>query len=251
MDQPQPAPTPKNAVEGFPVTRWSMILAAGEQDADSHRNALAELCQSYWYPLYAFARRQGKPHEDAQDLTQAFLLRLLEREDLNSAEREKGRFRTFLLAAFKRLLIDDWRKTQTQRRGGDIEFVELDTTWGQQRFDREPESPLSAETLYDRGWALTVLDCVNAKLRQAYSTAKKQNLFTQIRPLLLGNATESYAQVGQRVGLSEGALTMAVRRMRTKFGELVREEVAHTVANPDDVDDEVRWLMTVLAQETS
>lgn len=251
MDHPKPAAPQKNAVEGFPVTRWSLILAAGEQNNVSHRNALAELCQSYWYPLYAFARRQGKPHEDAQDLTQAFLLRLLERDDLNSAEREKGRFRTFLLAAFKRLLIDDWRKTRTQRRGGDIEFVELDTSWGQQRFDREPESPLSAETLYDRGWALTVLDCVNSRLQQAYATAEKQNLFTQIRPLLLGNANESYAEVGDRLGLSEGAVTMAVRRMRTKFGELIREEVSHTVADPDDVNDEVRWLMTVLAQETS
>jgi len=232
----------------FLTTRWSLVSHAGKRFSDSHEAALAELCQAYWYPLYVFARRQGKSHEDAQDATQGFLARLMERNSFGTADREKGRFRTYLLAGFKHFMADEWRKGQALKRGGQVQTVPLGQGDGLEKFLEEPNLTLQPEVLFDRSWALAVIDRVETRLEAEYNSAGKGDVFRALRPSLLSKGEESHAEISQRTGLTEGGVRMGIHRMRRKFGDLIRDEVGHTVASVSDVEDEVRWLMRVLAE---
>lgn len=219
----------------FAPTRWSMILAA--RDPVGARAALGELCHVYWFPLYAYVRRRGYSAEDAQDLTQTFFARLLEKNWLDTVAPEKGRFRAFLLAALKHFLANEWDKAQAQKRGGGAIPVSLDA---ETRYQREPLNELSPDRLFDRQWALALLDIVLNRLRDEHDTAEKRRLFEALRGTLTGDQPEAgYAELGRQLGLNEGAIKVAVHRLRKRYRELLRAEIAQTVSDRGPVAEEL------------
>lgn len=232
----------------FATTHWSVVLSAREKDSPQSAEALETLCRAYWYPLYAFVRRQGQSPEDAQDLTQSFFARLLEKDYLQSAVREKGRFRTFLLVALKRFLANEWDRARAQKRGGAQIHVPLDTELAEQRYQVEPTEGVSADGVYERRWALTLLDETMARLRREFAAAGKADEFGQLKVFLTAEkGAIGYAEIAAQAGMNEGAVRVAVHRLRRRFRELFREEIAHTVARPEDIDEEVRHLLRVLS----
>jgi RNA polymerase sigma-70 factor (ECF subfamily) len=232
----------------FVTTHWSVVLTAGANDSPQCADALSRLCRAYWYPLYAYVRRQGHEAPDAQDLTQEFFARLLARNDLCHAGPEKGRFRSFLLIRLKHFLINEWEKARTQKRGGGQTLVPLDDLLAEQRYGDEPRHQWTAERLYERRWAITLLEGVFARLREEWTEAGKADQFEALKALLASeNLSETYAQLGARLGLSEGAVKVAVHRLRRRYRELVRDEIAQTVATPGEVEDELRHLLTALS----
>jgi RNA polymerase sigma-70 factor (ECF subfamily) len=232
----------------FATTHWSVVLAAGSQATVSSQEALAELCQTYWYPLYAFVRRKGHSPHDAQDLTQAFFARLLEKNYVAQAERERGRFRTFLLAALTHFLADEWDKQRRLKRGGGREFVSFDAVTAEERYRLEPVEQLDAAKLYERRWVTTLFDQVLARLEQEFRDAGKGALFDGLKSSLLSEPDRtSYVQLGTRLGLTVDAVKQAVHRMRRRFRELFREEIAQTVDGPGEVEEELKHLFAVLS----
>ena len=232
----------------FATTHWSVVLAAGQQDTPQSTAALEELCRTYWYPLYAYVRRRGYSPEDAQDLTQEFFARLLARQCLSQADRRRGRFRSFLLSSLNHFLIDEWHKVRTQKRGGTQPILSLDELDPEARYRLEPADPADADRLYERRWAMTLLDRVLARLQEELTAAGRQDLFNQVLPFLLGEKTgRTYAEVAATLGSTEGALKMSVHRMRERYQELAREEIAQTVSRPEEVEEEIRHLRSVLS----
>ena len=231
----------------FPPTHWTLVLQAAQASSPQADQALASLCQAYWYPLYAFARRQGCSPHDAEDLTQSFFLHLLEKNTLAAADRARGRFRTFLLAAMKHILINEWHRGQAQKRGGAQIVLSLDADTAETRYAAEPADGASPENLYDRNWAWTLLDRVLARLRADDEAAGKGALFDRLKPALMGERIKpSLADVAAEFNTTETALRMAVHRLRRRFRKLLREEIAPTVANPEEIDDEIRHLFAAL-----
>jgi RNA polymerase sigma-70 factor (ECF subfamily) len=231
----------------FVTTHWSLVLAAGKGASAQARAALAALCQTYWYPLYAYVWRQGHQPDDAQDLTQAFFARLLEKHYLQSADPERGRFRSFLLTAFKRFLSKERDRERTQRRGGGRKLLPLDFEAGERRYSLEPAHEITAERIYEQRWALTLLDRVFVRLRDEFDRAGKQKEFDCLKVYLTGEAgTPSYQEAAAELATTEGAVRVAVHRLRRRYRELVREEIAQTVAGPEDVDEELRHLFAAL-----
>ena len=208
------------------------------------RAALEQLCRTYWYPLYCYVRRRGYSHEDAQDLTQGFLLRWLEHKSFARADARKGRLRSFLLAGLNHFLSDQWDRASAQKRGGGQPMLSLmDTQGADERYRLEPVDERSPEKLFERRWALTLLDQVLARAEQEFREAGKLELFQRLRVFLIaGTGEESYAQVAAELGMSREAVKKAVQRMRHRYYELFREEVAHTVADPAEVEEELRYL---------
>jgi RNA polymerase sigma-70 factor (ECF subfamily) len=231
----------------FPATRWSLILAARDAAAPGARKALAELCQTYWYPLYAFVRRQGHAHEAAQDLTQEFLTRLLEKDGFASVDPERGRFRSFLLAACKHFLANEYDRATAQRRGGGRPVLPFDFSDAEGRYGREPAHGLTPERLFDRRWALALLDAVLVRLRREYETAGKGELFERLQGQLTGEGGRPYAEEAAALGMREGAVKVAAHRLRLRYRELLRDEIGQTLADPAEVDDEIRALFAALA----
>lgn len=229
------------------TTRWSVVLAAGEPGEPEAQAALAALCESYWYPLYAFIRRQGYRPEDAQDLTQGFFARLLEKQFLHAVEPGKGRFRSFLLAACKHFLANERDRAGTRKRGGgQPPPVNLQTA--EQRYLLEPAHAVTPERLFERRWAMTLLEQVLGRLRQEYASEEKAQQFMVLKPFLAGERSAGrYAEVGVELGLSEGAVKVAVHRLRRRYRELLREEIARTVDDPAEVEQEIRDLFAALA----
>jgi RNA polymerase sigma-70 factor (ECF subfamily) len=224
--------------DAFAHTRWSVVLAA--QDPVRATTALEELCRTYWYPLYAYVRRCGHSAEDAQDLTQAFFARLLEKNWLESVAPEKGRFRAFLLVALKHFLANEWDKARAQKRGGGVVPVSLDA---ETRYQREPRDELSPDRLFDRQWALAVLAIVLHRL------GDKQRLFAALRGTLTGEEPAGgYAAVARQLGLNEGAIKVAVHRLRKRYRELLRAEIAQTVSDPAQVAEELRSLFAAFQE---
>lgn len=245
MPPPEPSPGPASA---FATTQWTLVLHAGRPDSPDAARALAVLCTSYWYPLYAFVRRQGKSAHDAQDLTQEFFARLLEKNYLAQVSREKGRFRSFLLAALKNFLANEWDKVRAQKRGGDRTFVPLDATAAESRYAVEPADALSPDKIFERRWALTLLDRAIELLRAEYVKGGRGPLFDELKGCLTGDgSTVSYAELAARLATTEGAIKVAVHRLRQRYREVLRAEVANTVAQPGDVDDELRQLFAALS----
>jgi RNA polymerase sigma factor (sigma-70 family) len=231
----------------FATTHWSVVLSAGQTHSAHSSEALDKLCRGYWPPLYSYIRRQGYGPTDAQDLTQAFFAKLLEKNFWARADPQKGRFRSFLLTALRHFLADarDW--VRTAKRGGGVSFISLDEQASGERFLEGIGQNLSAEQQFDRQWASTVLEQARTKFRQECIASGKSGLYDRIS--LIGGKKESsatYAVVAQELGMSVSAIKSAVSRLRDRYGELVREEVAHTVSNPAEIDAEVRHLLLVI-----
>jgi DNA-directed RNA polymerase specialized sigma24 family protein len=231
----------------FTTTHWSVVLAANQAGTPAALQALERLCQTYWYPLYAYVRRQGYSPEDAQDLTQGFFERVLEKNYFGQVTRDKGRFRAFLLAALKHFLSDQRDRERAAKRGGGGTLISLDAQSAEDRYQLEPADAVTPEKLFDRRWAFTVLEQTGARLRAEFAAADKADLYEQLNALEAGeDGALTYADLGRRLGLSESAIKSAVLRLRRRYGELVREEIAQTVASVAEIDEEIRHLMAVI-----
>ena len=232
----------------FATTHWSVVLAAGDTAAPGSQAALASLCQTYWYPLYAHVRRRGHGAEDACDLTQGFFAELLTRNAVELADPQRGRFRTFLLAALDHFLHHVHRDAHALKRGGGIEIISMDAQDAEQRFALEPADPRSPDREFDRHWALATLERARSRLRHEFSLAGKTELFDVLRPHLQGDAEgPAYAQIAAQLNMTVVTVKVTVHRLRRRYGELLREEVAHTLANPADAEAEIRHLMEALS----
>jgi RNA polymerase sigma-70 factor (ECF subfamily) len=244
--------TPSSEVGGRPpvfvTTHWSVVVSARQKDSPESAAALETLCRTYWYPLYAYVRRQGHSPPDAQDLTQEFFARLLQKDYLKAAAREKGRFRTFLIVALKRFLANEWDRLRAQKRGGGQLPLSLDTDLAEERYRIEPASEASADRVFERRWALTLLERTMARLREEFAAAGRAREFDRLKGCLTAERGEiSYAETAAALGMSDGAARVAVHRLRKRFREVFREEIAHTVSSPDEIEEEVRYLMSALA----
>jgi RNA polymerase sigma-70 factor (ECF subfamily) len=232
----------------FATTHWSVVLTAQDPAAPESSAALETLCRTYWYPVYAFVRRQGQHPHDAQDLTQEFFARLLQKDYLRSVAREKGRFRTFLIVALKRFMANEWDRARALKRGGGEAPLSLDTSLAETRYQQEPAASSDADSVYDRRWALTLLDQAMIRLRQEYEADGKGADFDQLKSFLtVDHADIGYGTIAARLGISEGAARVAVHRLRKRFREVFREQIAQTVSSPAEIDEEVAHLVAALA----
>ena len=232
----------------FATTRWSVVLAAGQGGTTHSQAALGKLCQTYWYPLYAYVRRRGHSPEDAQDLTQEFFAQLLERQALAKADPNRGRFRSFLLGSLNHFLANEWQKARAQKRGSGRELLSLDWAAAEDRFDLEPADHAAPDRIFEKQWALTLLSEVLNRLEQEYRGAGKADWFLELKQTLMGvRESQPYVELANRLGVSESAVKVAVHRLRKRYRELVREEIAGTLAGPQDVEPEMRHLFSVLA----
>jgi RNA polymerase sigma-70 factor (ECF subfamily) len=240
---PDDAPETRAASGSFCTTHWSAVVRAGRGDANETGPALNELCEAYWYPLYAYARRQGLGAAEAEDSTQSFFARLLERGFIASAEQNKGRFRSFLLTLFRRFLVNEWHRQHRQKRGGFEGMISLDAAWAESRYGTEPVQSESPDVLFERQWALTLLDLVMRRLQAEYVESGRARLFERLQTCLTrGETGRRYADLAAELGLTEAAVKMAVQRLRARYRALLREEIAKTVAAPEDVEEELRHL---------
>jgi RNA polymerase sigma factor (sigma-70 family) len=239
---------PESNDEGrFESTDWGLIAAARGDDPSPARLALAELCTAYWYPLYSYIRRKGYLAEDAKDLTQGFFASLLGRDFLKRVEPERGRFRSFLLASCQNFLANQRDREQTAKRGGKVVLVPIGISEAEGRYAHEPSHALTPERIFERNWALTVLNRVLDRLGEEMSGAGKGRLFDHLGLTLLGDGSAlPYARVAQQLAMSEDAVKMAAYRLRGRYRELLRQEVAGTVEGPEAVDDEIRDLFLAL-----
>jgi RNA polymerase sigma-70 factor (ECF subfamily) len=224
------------------------VLAAARNDTTKAQAALEHLCRTYWYPLYAYVRRRGHTAEDAKDLTQAFFARLLERNWVGDADQARGRFRTFLLTAMSRFLSGEWDKVRAQKRGGGVEHVPVQLDTAETRNGYEPADNATPEQCYERRWALTLLGAVLQRLGAEYGHEGKGELFAALNSCLVGGReNQPYAQLGAKLEMNEGAVKVAVHRLRKRYRQLLRAEIAQTIATPEEVDDELRHLQAVLS----
>jgi RNA polymerase sigma factor (sigma-70 family) len=232
----------------FATTHWSVVLTAANEETPEAAAALERLCRTYWYPLYAYVRREGHSPPDAQDLTQEFFARLLARNSLARVAPEKGKFRSFLLAAMRHFLSDQRERARTAKRGGRTEILSLDAQEAESRYRLEPVERLDADKIYERRWAMTLLDQALKRLREESAAAGKTELFEKLRRYVAGDSEATWSQSAAELGLSEGAMKAAVHRLRGRYRVLLREEIAHTVADPAEIEAEVRYLIRVISQ---
>jgi RNA polymerase sigma-70 factor (ECF subfamily) len=232
----------------FHTTHWSVVArACDDGNLELQRVALSALCETYWYPVYAFARRKGYAVEDACDLVQSFFTRLLEREDLAQADAERGRFRSFLLGCFVHFLANEWDRANADKRGGGRVEFSLDHERAEGRFQDEPTGEEDPERAFLRNWALTLIERVVVKLRGEYEDGGKGELFEQLRTSLTGDPGGArYAEIAEEMDTTEGAVKVAAHRLRGRFGTLLRREIADTLRDPGDVEDEIRGLFEAL-----
>jgi RNA polymerase sigma factor (sigma-70 family) len=243
----QPHPT-QGRTGAFATTNWSVVLEAGKGDLPRSATAMEKLCRRYWYPIYAFVRRRGHDRQSAEDLTQAFFAHLLDQDTLKRVDARKGKFRTFLLASLANFLANEWDKRQTWKRGGRNQIISLDEAAAEELYLHEPVEPATPEKLFDRRWALTLVAEVLAQLKQEYIAQNKTALFAQLEPALTGELTPGWhAASAARLQMTEGAVRVALHRLRRRFGELLRQEIAQTVAGPAEVDEEIRQLFSALS----
>jgi RNA polymerase sigma-70 factor (ECF subfamily) len=233
---------------GFPTTHWSVVLSARDPADPGARAAWESLCRDYWYPLYAFARRRGLEPDAAEDVVQGTLARLIEGDDLAWLDPSRGRFRSFLMAACSHHLANLREHDRAQKRGGGRATVPIDRLGVEGRYVSEPAHGLTAERLFERRWALTVLERALDRLGAEMADAGKARLFAQLRPTLAGGGEiHSCAEIGRTLGLAEGAVKVAAMRLRRRYRDFLREEVARTLADPAEVEDEIRDLFAALA----
>ena len=232
----------------FPTTRWTLVLAAGDPQRKEARPALVSLCENYWYPLYAYLRRRGYPADQAQDLTQEFFMRVLEGRYLDRADPEKGRFRSFILTSLKFFVADEEDRQRAHKRGGGT-IVPLEFSSGEERYQREPAHDETPERIFERRWALSVLDRVVEKLREEFVHHGRPEHFERLKVFLLGQSDTPYAVLAREMNTSEGALKVAIHRLRKRYRDLFRHEIANTVADPAEVESELRYLAAVLTRK--
>jgi RNA polymerase sigma-70 factor (ECF subfamily) len=233
-------------VARFPATRWSLIAKAQASNSGVIHGALTEICEHYWPPIYAFLRRTGHSREDAEDLTQGFFASLLAREVFARVEREGGKLRTFLLASLKNHLHNEYRAGARQKRGGGAEVVRIDAEESERRIQGEMADEMTPERAFDRAWVLNLLGTALTSLEQEYLADNKGALFTALRPQLVDAASVPYAELAERFGMSEGALRVAVHRLRVRYRELLIQEVAETVEGPAAVKAELDFLLRTI-----
>jgi RNA polymerase sigma factor (sigma-70 family) len=231
----------------FATTRWSLVLAAGQQTDARSAEALASLCEMYWYPVYAFIRRQGYRSEDGADLTQEFFARVLEKNYFHDADPARGRFRAFLCASIRHFLSNERDRARTLKRGGNQPPISLDVETADGRYQLEPRDDLTPEKLFDRHWALMLLERVLVRLREEQVSAGKAELFDHLKGFLTGDSATPYADVGKALGMTEGAVKVAVHRLRRHFRDTLVQEIAETVSNPADIDAEIEYLLKAVS----
>jgi RNA polymerase sigma factor (sigma-70 family) len=238
--------TPKNGAVAFTTTHWSVVLEA-QGELPAAKEALEKLCRIYWRPIYAFLRRQGFWPEEAEDITQGFFAQLLERRSFNTVREEKGRLRSFLLGGLKYFLADEQRRAMAVKRGKGQRVIPLEELRADEGMEMEPADPVTPEMMYERRWALTVLECVISRLKDEYLAAGNAPLFDSLKQLLPDEpGAPSQAEIAARLGMTENAVRQAFHRFRQRYQLLMREEIAHTVATPGDIEDELRHLISVL-----
>ncbi|HEY3864175.1 MAG TPA: sigma-70 family RNA polymerase sigma factor [Verrucomicrobiae bacterium] len=232
----------------FATTRWSVVLAAGHRSTPETNAALEELCRTYWYPLYAFVRRHGHSREDAEDLTQSFFARFLQKNHLEKLRSEHGKFRAFLVASLKHFLANEWDSANRQKRGGGIPTLSLDWQDADARYQIDPADNLSPDKIYDRAWAVTLLARVIARLREEHAADGKAPLFDRLKPFLtVGKGDISCAQAAAELGMTEGAVRVSIHRLRRRYRELLREEIAQTLSDPAQMEEEMRALFSAFS----
>jgi RNA polymerase sigma factor (sigma-70 family) len=232
----------------FPTTRWTFVVAAADPQRKDAHSALVSLCEGYWYPLYACVRRRGYSADQAQDLTQEFFIRVLEGRYLDRADPEKGRFRAFLLTSMKFFLADEADRNRAQKRGaGNV--LSLEFSSGEDRYQREPALDETPERIFERRWALSMLDRVVERLRDEFVQQGRLEHFERLKVFLLGQSDAPYAALAREMNTSEGALKVAIHRLRKRYRELFRQEIADTVADPAEVESELRFLASVLSRK--
>lgn len=233
----------------FATTRWSLVSAAAGGNADAARAALAELCELYWYPLYAFVRRQGIDADAANDLTQGFFARFIELESLQSARQDRGRFRSYLLGAVKHFIANERQRATAQKRGGGVKVVSYDPHDAETRYQQEPAHGLTPEHVFERRWALLLIERSLDQVAAEMAARNKAKEFERLRPFLVEDAgDDSYRTAGAELGMSEGAVKVLIHRLRRRFRDSLRAAIAETVTSPEDVDDEIRHLFICLAR---
>lgn len=234
----------------FPHTRWSVVLAARKETSAQSAAALETICQAYWYPLYAYVRRCGQSPHDAQDLTQDFFSRLLEKRWLDSADRDKGKLRTFLIVALKNFMAKEWRRVSAQKRGGGQAHLPMDTAFAESRYAADASSDLRPEDIFEQQWALTLLELTLQRLQKEFESAGKPDEFEEMKGCLMAErGAIDYASVALRIGVNQGAARVAVHRLRKRFREIYREEISQTLSEGTDLDGELRHLAQALAQK--
>ncbi len=241
-----------NTLEGskqFPTTRWSLVVAAGDPDVETARSALASLCENYWYPLYAYVRRRGYTSEEAQDLTQEFFVRVLEGRYLDRAQPEKGRFRAFILSSLKFFVADEGDRARAQKRGGGMVLPLEFFSSNEERYQREPSHDETPERIFERRWALSVLGRVIEKLGVEFVQGGRPAHFDRLKVFLLGQSDVPYAVLARELNTSEGALKVAIHRLRRRYRELFRQEIADLVSDPAEVESELRHLAAALTKD--
>jgi len=232
------------------TTHWSVVLAAGDLQRPDAREALSKLCESYWYPVYAYARRHTSSVHVAQDVTQEFFAHLVEKNTVAAADPARGRFRAFLLTALKNFLANEWHKERAQKRGGGRAMLSLDFPSGELRFGGAAATGSTPDKLFDREWTVTLLDDVVARLQAEYAAKGNQQLFQTLKgAIAAGEERIPFAEAARVLGMTENAVHVAAHRLRKRYRELIREEIAHTVSRPDEIDDEIRWMISTLAAE--
>jgi RNA polymerase sigma factor (sigma-70 family) len=248
MESAEPRKTNQTTVPSqFNTTHWSVVLAASTAEPPQAREALENLCRTYWFPLYAWARHQGHQPADAEDLTQGFIEHLLEHDSLRNAVSEKGRFRSFLLASFRHYLTDAARSASALKRGGGMNLLPLDSPQVEERYRQECVDPDSPDQLYDRRWALAAIERVLTRLREEAVARGHGKLFEKTKTLMLGeHPSSTYAEMAATLEMSAGAVRVAVHRLRQRYRELFIEEVTHTVSRPEDVQEEVAYLLRAI-----
>jgi len=236
----------QNGAVAFATTHWSVVLTA-QDESPAAQEALEKLCRTYWRPIFSFVRRQGVGPEEAEDLTQGFFALLLERRDLNAVRKEKGRLRSYLLVSLKHFLADERRRAMAIKRGKGQRLIALEELRANERADMEPADPLTAERIYERRWASTLLDQVLRRLKDEYRAAGNATLFDRLKQLLPDEpGAPSQADIAAKLGMAENAVRQAFHRFRQRYQLLLRDEIAHTVATPSDIEDELRYLVSVL-----
>lgn len=232
----------------FPTTRWTLVVAAGDPQGKDSRSALVYLCENYWYPLYAYLRRRGHAPDEAQDLTQEFFMRVLAGRYLDKANPEKGRFRSFILTSLKFFVADEQDRQRAQKRGGGA-VVSFEFSSGEERYQREPSHDETPDRIFERRWALSMLERVMERLRDEFVQHDRPENFERLKVFLLGHSDAPYAELALEMNTSEGALKVAIHRLRKRYREIFRQEIADTVADPAEVESELRFLANVLTRK--
>jgi DNA-directed RNA polymerase specialized sigma24 family protein len=230
----------------FNTTHWTVVLAAQTHASPTAQAALEELCRTYWYPIYVFVRRQGRLPSDAQDLTQAFFAHLLRQDFLKNVERDKGRFRSFLLACLRHFLADEWDRGHAEKRCPSQPLIALDASRAEERYHLEPAEAHDPESLYARRWALTLIDDVLSRLQLEFGATGQSGLYGRLQDLLVDGEGPAYAELAAQASTTEAAIKMTVYRMRRRFRDLFREAIAQTVNEPEEIEEEMRYLMNCL-----